>query len=80
MPRASRIRRGRHCAADGTAYAAAKVCDDKKLCTDDSCDAKKGCVSLVNAVTCSDNDPCTTADQCQLGACVGKATEQIVAL
>ncbi len=30
---------------------ATKVCDDGNLCTDDSCDPKKGCVTLSNAAT-----------------------------
>jgi len=31
--------------------ATTKTCDDSNVCTDDSCDAKGGCVNLPNAVT-----------------------------
>ncbi len=60
-------------------------CDDKNLCTDDSCDAKTGCVHAANAAT----DPCydgaigskgvgsckgglKSCVDSQLGVCVGQ--------
>ena len=47
------------------------ACDDGTVCTDDSCDAAKGCVNKPNDQVCNDGDPCTNGDQCQGGACVG---------
>ena len=47
-------------------------CDDNEVCTADSCDADKGCVSLPTTVTCTDENPCTTGDACnKLGKCAG---------
>ena len=50
---------------------AATVCDDGNLCTNDACDAKKGCVAKDNKLPCDDNDACTGADTCAAGSCVG---------
>ena len=50
---------------------AAPVCDDKNACTDDSCDAKVGCVNVNNATPCDDKNACTTLDACNVGACKG---------
>ena len=47
----------------------ATLCDDKNLCTNDSCDAKKGCLFLPNAVPCDDLNPCTVNDACFGGKC-----------
>ncbi len=49
----------------------APTCDDGNPCTDDSCDAAKGCVSLPNAATCDDADLCTADDTCKSKKCVG---------
>ena len=46
------------------------VCDDKNPCSDDSCDAKLGCVSLaLDATACDDANPCTTGESCKKGTC-----------
>ncbi len=45
-------------------------CNDGNVCTDDSCDAKKGCLHAANAAACTDNNACTMGDQCKGGACV----------
>lgn len=45
------------------------VCDDAKLCTDDSCDPDVGCVYSNNTVACNDGDACTDGDICANGAC-----------
>ncbi len=37
-------------------------CDDSKVCTADSCDAKKGCGYSNNKAACNDNNGCTTGD------------------
>ncbi|MCB9739923.1 MAG: hypothetical protein H6747_11685 [Deltaproteobacteria bacterium] len=48
-------------------------CDDDNPCTDDTCDAKAGCVHLHNAVGCDDGNACTQSDACAAGACSGTA-------
>ena len=57
---------------DGTCIGgAAPDCNDKALCTDDSCDKKLGCVHKNNAAQCDDGDACTLADACTEGSCKG---------
>lgn len=46
-------------------------CDDKNICTTDSCDPMKGCVHVANSLACDDKDACTTFDMCNNGVCVG---------
>ncbi len=46
-------------------------CDDGNSCTDDSCDAKTGCVHVPNTKPCQDGNPCTNADLCANGKCKG---------
>ncbi|MBM4345927.1 MAG: hypothetical protein FJ100_21345 [Deltaproteobacteria bacterium] len=48
-------------------------CDDGEVCTDDSCDAKQGCVKVANQLACNDGSACTLIDVCQGGACVAGA-------
>lgn len=48
-----------------------RICNDNNSCTDDSCDSAIGCVFTPNTSACNDGDPCTVADQCQAGKCVG---------
>ena len=49
---------------------AGKNCDDSNPCTDDSCNAKTGCVHLFNVLPCdADNNPCTVGDLCANGNC-----------
>jgi hypothetical protein len=56
----------------------AKVCDDNKVCTLDTCDAGKGCLpAALDGLVCDDGDPCTELDHCQPinlldGKCVGQ--------
>ncbi len=45
------------------------VCDDGKVCTDDSCEPKAGCVFVDNTTPCSDGDACTSGDACKAGVC-----------
>ena len=52
----------------------AKVCDDGKSCTADSCDPKSGCVNAAapfESKLCNDSNPCTTAEACKAGVCSG---------
>ncbi|MBI5607832.1 MAG: PQQ-like beta-propeller repeat protein, partial [Deltaproteobacteria bacterium] len=46
-----------------------KVCDDGNVCTDDSCDSAKGCVTKPNTATCNAM-ACTWGDACSGGKCV----------
>lgn len=48
----------------------AKVCDDKNVCTADSCDKVTGnCVFANVATPCDDGNPCTDGDVCGGGLC-----------
>ena len=48
------------------------LCDDGNACTDDSCAGEEGCVNeVVDSGSCDDNDPCTVADHCADGTCLG---------
>ncbi len=47
------------------------ACDDKNVCTDEGCDAAKGCTHVPKAGTCDDASPCTTGETCANGACGG---------
>src|SRR5207247_1296067 len=46
-------------------------CVDGNVCTTDTCDPATGCVNTPNTVPCDDLNPCTSADTCAAGACVG---------
>ncbi len=47
-------------------------CDDDNICTDDVCAPETGnCLYAYNALDCDDEDPCTVADECLNGGCVG---------
>ncbi len=49
-------------------------CDDKNVCTTDSCDAKAGCVQAANTAPCdADGNACTQNDACQGKTCVAGA-------
>jgi hypothetical protein len=53
-----------------------ELCDDDNGCTADSCSGEDGCVnSVLEAGSCDDGDPCTVADHCDAGSCVGDAVE-----
>ncbi len=49
-------------------------CNDGNPCTDDSCDAAKGCLHLPNQAPCNDNNACTTEDVCSNGQCQGNGS------
>jgi len=63
------------CKGGGCVPGAKKSCDDNNPCTDDSCNAKTGCVYKDNTKPCdSDGKPCTVGDACKSGGCLpGKA-------
>jgi hypothetical protein len=46
-------------------------CDDKDVCTDDTCVAKVGCTHTHNTAPCDDGDVCTVSDACKSGSCKG---------
>ncbi|MFZ4578455.1 MAG: hypothetical protein ACOYOB_08685 [Myxococcota bacterium] len=49
-------------------------CNDNNPCTDDSCNAKIGCVYQPNAIACdADGNKCTQNDACSGGVCVAGA-------
>ena len=56
----------------GTCTATTTDCDDKNVCTIDSCDGESGnCVhSANNDAVCDDGDPCTTAEYCSNKSCL----------
>lgn len=60
---------GETCIASACTAGIAIVCNDNKLCTDDSCQPAKGCVFSPNASACSDNNKCTVGDHCTKGTC-----------
>jgi cysteine-rich repeat protein len=48
-------------------------CNDKNVCTSDSCDPAVGCLFANVGGLCDDNNPCTTGDNCADGKCAGAA-------
>ncbi len=57
--------------AKGTPLDVAKTCDDKNPCTDEVCDAAKGCLSNPTTKPCDDANICTENDACKDGKCAG---------
>ena len=55
----------------GTPLDVVKVCDDKNACTDDVCDAAKGCVNNPTTKPCDDGNICTENDTCKDSKCAG---------
>jgi hypothetical protein len=57
--------------SDGVCMAGPKqVCDDGNPCTDDACDAAKGCTYVNNSLGCNaDDTDCTQNDACKEGTC-----------
>ena len=45
-------------------------CDDGNQCTQDACDAEKGCLHTPSTAQCDDTNPCTKGDHCAQGLCV----------
>jgi len=61
---------GDHCADEQCASGPKIVCDDGNECTDDACDAQKGCIYTSNSAACDDENPCTIGDHCENGLCL----------
>ncbi len=48
------------------------LCHDDNECTDDNCNGQDGCEHIaLDDVECKDGNPCTVADHCVAGSCVG---------
>ena len=48
------------------------LCEDQNECTDDKCMGIEGCTnSVLDSGSCDDDNPCTVADHCVAGTCVG---------
>ena len=48
------------------------TCDDGNDCTQDACKGADGCENLpLDSGECSDGNPCTVADHCLAGVCIG---------
>ena len=48
------------------------VCNDDNPCTEDKCQGEAGCAHPVLEGECMDGDPCTMADHCDGGVCLGE--------
>ena len=60
---------GDSCSSSQCVAGEAADCGDGELCTDDSCDAAKGCQHTANTAPCDDGDSCTAGDGCADGTC-----------
>ncbi len=45
-------------------------CDDGNMCTNDVCDAGKGCAFVLAPGSCDDGDACTVGESCSGGVCI----------
>ena len=61
-----------HC-SNGFCSGMALNCDDRDICTDDTCDPTSGCAHVYNTAPCDDGDACTSNDTCSGGTCVSGA-------
>jgi len=53
-----------------------ELCDDGNDCTEDKCMGEEGCVNeMLETGACDDANPCTVADHCESGVCVGDPVE-----
>ncbi len=52
------------------------LCDDENPCTKDTCLGADGCEAVaLTEGECLDGNPCTIADHCEAGVCVGEAVD-----
>jgi hypothetical protein len=66
---------GDHCVGGLCTAGSMLDCNDENPCTDDSCDAQKGCVHQLNQNPCDDQNACTENDHCNNGWCLGKVAD-----
>ncbi len=53
-----------------------ELCTDGNACTEDTCVGAEGCLNVIlEAGECTDENPCTVADHCVAGVCMGDAVE-----
>ncbi len=62
---------GDSCKSGKCVAGASQLCNDGNPCSDDSCDAKKGCIQVPNSKACDDGNACTLGDACKAGYCQG---------
>ncbi|MBI3782242.1 MAG: SMP-30/gluconolactonase/LRE family protein [Deltaproteobacteria bacterium] len=72
----ARCEDGNACTVDescvaGVCRGSTLACDDRNVCTDDSCDPQLGCQYTNNRASCDDANACTVGDTCSSGACSG---------
>ncbi len=67
---------GDNCSGSACVPGPSISCDDGNPCTDDSCDAIKGCQHINNTALCTDNNTCTTGDSCKEGVCTPSGASQ----
>ena len=66
------------CKPDGSGYTQ-KSCDDANVCTQDGCDAVKGCLNpatTATATACEDGNACTVGDSCAKDVCTAGAVKK----
>jgi len=52
------------------------LCDDGNDCTEDKCAGGEGCLNeVLETGSCDDDNPCTVADHCDQGVCLGDPVE-----
>ena len=53
-----------------------ELCDDDNACTDDACKGTDGCAhEPLTGIECVDGNPCTVADHCDAGECIGTTVD-----
>jgi hypothetical protein len=53
-----------------------ELCDDQNDCTQDACKGAGGCThEALSGTECFDGNPCTVADHCEAGSCVGSPVD-----
>ncbi|MCO4764458.1 MAG: hypothetical protein KC502_23305, partial [Myxococcales bacterium] len=62
---------GDKCASGNCLQGKAVNCDDKNVCTSDSCNPKTGCAHVANTSKCEDGQGCTVGDACKGKLCIG---------
>jgi len=52
------------------------LCSDDNECTEDTCLGEAGCDFVaLNGIECKDGNPCTMADHCEEGICIGTTVD-----
>ncbi len=52
------------------------LCNDDNPCTEDLCAGESGCENIgIDEGSCDDGEPCSAADHCESGTCVGSPVE-----